>query len=305
MVLSQGRHRTPKSWTSYRAARLLGEASQSLRPLPSASLHPIEDCTLEFMCPMVAENLKVVGPGTMFCDRCNKNVYLVTSQEELNERAKNRQCVMMRRSDIDPAAADRTVIEVAVIYDAPVTAQLAKHFLATIAAACDDDVLPPELPPTMHSARSPYATPTLAVRPRTSAGNGSTPSRMCRFHLLTLEEALAHSDNSHGANEKPGSEQSFFTSAVRLVSSQRGANTQSQPTEVPFFKSLESCGGIAITIETTVSADREINLGKKEAEQFNQHVAHLLLCIDEKFNPQMPMSWGAPVPPPEWLAANS
>jgi hypothetical protein len=37
-------------------------AAKKLHPLEPLSLHPIEECTLEFACPMYAEGLRVVAP---------------------------------------------------------------------------------------------------------------------------------------------------------------------------------------------------------------------------------------------------
>ena len=293
MVLSEGRHRTPKSWNSYQAARLLAAAAQSLRPLPALSLHPIEDCTWEFMCPMVAENFKLVGPGTMFCAQCNKNVYLVKTQEELNQRASTGLCVMMRRSDIDPNAIDDTVIEVAVIYMEPITEQLAKHFMAAVATACDDTsrkdsssqstgtqqggVLSPEIsmPLCMQTARTPYTTPILVVRPRSSGMFGEAP-RMCRFHLLSHSDALAHPDSACGYAR-------VFKAAVCLVPKR---SEQQVFQVVPFFKSLQDCARIAVTVEAPVLHHADgLDVDQATLMMFEHHVAKLFCRIDDVFNP--------------------
>ena len=312
-VLSFGRERTPKSWTSYRAARLLGDATRTLRPLPVSSLHPIEDCTLEYLCPMVAENLKAVGPGTLFCDRCNKNVYMVRTQREFDTRAANSHCVLIRRADIDPAAEDRTVIKIAVIYEPPVTAQLAKHFLATIAASCNESASeplamrmetsspapgPPPPPPTplnMRSARSPYASSSLAVRPRPT-GPGAVP-RICRFHLLSLEEALGHSDNEHTKKASTPSATSVFTCAIRLTAQRQSTFELRVQQDVPFFKSLEGCGAITTTIEVDCCVERD-SVTEDTLQLFKLQAVDILRRIDAAFNPKVPVMMGGPPPPP-------
>ena len=106
----------PRSLRTYEGVRSAYEKSAQLRPIDSATLHPIEDCTLEFRCPMYAENLKYVGPGESFCDVCKQSVYLVRTQQELNDRASKGHCVMMRPQDIVLGAVDDTITRIAIVF---------------------------------------------------------------------------------------------------------------------------------------------------------------------------------------------
>jgi hypothetical protein len=73
-------------------------------PFRTDSLHPIEDCDFHFRCPVYLENLKEVAPGVSYCDICNKNVYQVKSQEEVEYARQNKLCVRMRVEDLAPGA---------------------------------------------------------------------------------------------------------------------------------------------------------------------------------------------------------
>ena len=48
-----------------------------------------------FKCPVVSDKLKYVDKTTKYCDICKKNVYQVTSTEELQERVNNKECVSL------------------------------------------------------------------------------------------------------------------------------------------------------------------------------------------------------------------
>jgi len=56
--------------------------------------HPIENCEFQFKCPLLWEDLvPAIEDGSRFCDKCVRHVKWVSSQEELDEAARQGQCV--------------------------------------------------------------------------------------------------------------------------------------------------------------------------------------------------------------------
>lgn len=78
---------TPQRSGSYDVLLRRIAAARELAPLASRGLHPIEDCSISFRCPMFAENLIAVGSDSaspiLHCNVCNENVITIHSQEEL------------------------------------------------------------------------------------------------------------------------------------------------------------------------------------------------------------------------------
>ena len=114
-----GKHNfpVPRSLRSYEGFRNASKQMQNAKPVWEKALHPIEDCTLEYLCPMYAENLKYMSPDEMFCDGCKKSVYLVRTQQDLDERASKGHCVMIREQDLVIGHCDDTIYRVAVVYN--------------------------------------------------------------------------------------------------------------------------------------------------------------------------------------------
>jgi hypothetical protein len=72
----------------------------------------IINCTLEFECPLLWENLKETNnPDIRFCNKCKENVYHVKNQEELNKLPKSK-CIMYElNNDISPASIPQNNVE--------------------------------------------------------------------------------------------------------------------------------------------------------------------------------------------------
>jgi hypothetical protein len=130
------------TWNSYVGVRRAIEVTKQLSPIPPKTLHTlnacpqsaqpidIEDITsntrqlsfngkitsldMKFRCPLVLEALTLVEPGVAACHMCNKRVYKVQTQEELDERAKKGDCVWMEPKNLDPEAKVNMKVEVAV-----------------------------------------------------------------------------------------------------------------------------------------------------------------------------------------------
>ena len=60
------------------------------------------DCeyVLEYRCPLYWGDLRITGdPTTRFCDQCQQNVYMVTSETEFAERVARRECIAVVMAD--------------------------------------------------------------------------------------------------------------------------------------------------------------------------------------------------------------
>ena len=298
ITLSQGRRRTPKSWNSYDMARKLASI---ILPLKTKSLHPIEDCTLAFRCPLVAENLQPVAPGMMFCDQCQKHVHLVRTQEEFNKRAMEGSCVMMRTEDIDPRARELPVLDIAVIYTDRITNAEANYFMATVAEAYTYQGDADDVSSGFIVHRSPTVVPQLMVQGLDSSGLLSC--RM-RFTLLTLEEARNHGDNSVSATM---SDSQVFTFCIVLTAPPlRKATDKAMVITRPEKLDID----VAFVNEMNVYGNipMEVHLPKYEAltsssgrEILTAEVRRGMTFIEEHFHsPPPPMMMGAPCLPEDY-----
>jgi len=92
-----------RDWAGYYRKRLLQE--KRLVPLSEPQL--IEDCEFSFRCPMYAEFLTPSGSGDLNCSACNRKVYAVRTQAELEERSRHGDCVWFRAEDTAPALRER------------------------------------------------------------------------------------------------------------------------------------------------------------------------------------------------------
>jgi len=61
--------------------------------------HPIENCEFEFKCPYVSEELDtdLIACGEALCSRCEKTVYKVSDQQELEDHVSVGHCVAFVR----------------------------------------------------------------------------------------------------------------------------------------------------------------------------------------------------------------
>lgn len=75
-------------------ARML--AAKGLTPIAAANTHPIEECTFEYQCPLLLERLTFVEPGKYYCGVCKENVFAVSTQGELDQKAAEARCVFFQ-----------------------------------------------------------------------------------------------------------------------------------------------------------------------------------------------------------------
>lgn len=80
------------NWHRYFIQRVVASAEVAST---CGDAHPIENCTFEFKCPLIAEKLKgqLKDSPTVFCDQCQRSVYRVETQEELNQQVSLGRCV--------------------------------------------------------------------------------------------------------------------------------------------------------------------------------------------------------------------
>lgn len=128
------------NWDTYAGVRRAVEVAKQFAPIPPAKLHTLNACQLDiediahssvassspwsptgqitslhmkFRCPLVLEALTLAEPSVAACHLCNRKVYKVQNQEELDERRRKGDCVWMEPNDLDPNAQVRMDIEVA------------------------------------------------------------------------------------------------------------------------------------------------------------------------------------------------
>jgi hypothetical protein len=86
-----------KSWKNlYKARKELMKKSES-------AIHPIENCSFEFKCPIALENIEAAGdgvcfdygqlPSTIHCSNCNQDVYTVTHKSQMDQYVSLGRCV--------------------------------------------------------------------------------------------------------------------------------------------------------------------------------------------------------------------
>jgi len=51
------------------------------------------ECAFEFVCPQKWEDLEPTRPGVKYCDTCFSDVFLCTTQEEVDKARGLRQCI--------------------------------------------------------------------------------------------------------------------------------------------------------------------------------------------------------------------
>ena len=168
-----GKHKfaVPRSLRSYEGFRNAAKQMQNAKPVWEKALHPIEDCTLEYLCPMYTENLKYVSPDEMFCDGCKKSVYLVRTQQELDDRASKGHCVMIREQDLMIGHCDNTIYRVAVVYSDPARVEA---YMKEIAGELPSD-----------GRRTPHVFPVVGVL----RGHGKV--NQIEVYAISVEEAKA------------------------------------------------------------------------------------------------------------------
>ena len=105
VILSQSGLAHATSWRTHKWTNRAFEMAKELFPIASHQLTPLEDCSLEFQCPVYAEALTYKGNKKFHCSGCNKSVFLVTSMAEKDQRAKEGHCVMMTLSGPDGLSA--------------------------------------------------------------------------------------------------------------------------------------------------------------------------------------------------------
>jgi len=85
----QSRNLKVKDWK-----RFYKQRKQALDKAKPKEVHPIENCQMEFSCPLIWDNLKRTSNiNRRSCSVCNSDVYIVTSQEELEKNIHLGRCV--------------------------------------------------------------------------------------------------------------------------------------------------------------------------------------------------------------------
>jgi hypothetical protein len=79
-----------KSWLTMYQRRL--KVHRSTTTVPHTQ-HFIENCDMEFECPLRYENLKKIDASTRHCAKCDKTVYEVSDEDKLREYAQLGRCV--------------------------------------------------------------------------------------------------------------------------------------------------------------------------------------------------------------------
>ena len=95
IVLSQSALAHAARWSSHKWTKRAYVMAKELLPVGSDQLTPLEDCTLDFECPVYAEAMTYLGNKEFHCSGCNKSTFLVTSMEEKEARMAQGHCVMM------------------------------------------------------------------------------------------------------------------------------------------------------------------------------------------------------------------
>ena len=163
----------PRSLRTYEGVRSAYTKAAEM-PQLADTLHPIEDCSMEFVCPMYTENLQYVGPDELFCDGCKKSVYLVRSQQQLDERASRGHCVMMRKSDFLVEPENHSITRIAVVFADPSLIATGMQLIAAGATQTGN-----------HFLRTPSLFPVFSIRKAHDA------NECFEFHALTIPEAEA------------------------------------------------------------------------------------------------------------------
>ena len=163
----------PRSLRTYEGVRSAYTKAAGM-PKLADTLHPIEECTMEFVCPMYTENLQYVGPDELFCEGCKKSVYLVRSQQQLDERASKGHCVMMRKSDFLVEPENHSVTRIAVVFADPSLIATGMQRIGAGATSQRDNFI-----------RTPSLFPVFSIRKAHDA------SECFEFHALTIPEAEA------------------------------------------------------------------------------------------------------------------
>jgi hypothetical protein len=58
----------------------------------------IRNCTFKFECPLKWENLEPISGKIRFCNKCDRKVHLVQTEEEFRKRAARGECIAVEVS---------------------------------------------------------------------------------------------------------------------------------------------------------------------------------------------------------------